>query len=91
MYGNDFLIARLVCLVPSFNWAATASGLKDGSTSGIVAPAMAFSSMATTSSPRRRPLGKPAASPATRPIGFSFFDAGTATFSRTISACTGPV
>ena len=54
---------------------------------------MARSSMVTTSSIGRRPLGNPAASPATRPSEFAFLPlvGGIATLSRSMSALVPPV
>jgi hypothetical protein len=52
---------------PSSTADAAASGVKVPSTSGYVAPAIARSSIATTSSKTRRPFGKPARSPPSRP------------------------
>ena len=48
-------------------------------------PAATRSSMSTTSSPSRRPFGKPALSPPMTPSGFSVSDGGMATLSRSIS------
>ena len=58
------MVAALVSVVPSVTTPAAPSGVNDGSTSGMVSPATARSSIVTTSSPTRRPFGKPAASPA---------------------------
>ena len=70
---------------------AAASGVKPGSTRGIVSPAMARSSTVVVSSMTRRPLGNPAASPATSPSTFGLAVGGIATLRRSMSASTGPV
>src|SRR5262249_17884389 len=56
-----------------------------------VPPARARSSMPTTSSAGRRPLGKPAVSPPSRPRRLGFRDGGMAIFNRIISAGRGLV
>src|SRR5262245_13552739 len=50
-----------------------------------VAPAIARIAMSVTSSPTRRPLGKPAVSPPRTPKRLGFGDGGIATLSRSIS------
>jgi len=67
------------------------SGVKVGSTSGIVAPAIAWSSMVTTSSVIRRPFGYPPRSPPRTPSAFGELVAGIAKFSRSMSAWVVPV
>src|SRR4029077_7142130 len=90
-YGKVPVVAVFVLVVPwEMAWTAP-SGVNDGSTSGIVRPATARSSIVTTSSSTRRPFGKPAASPATRPRLFGLDDGGIARFSRSMSDSTGPV
>src|SRR4029079_16667369 len=56
-----------------------------------VPPARARSSMSTTSSAGRRPFGKPAVSPPSRPRRLGLRDGATAMFSRIISAGRGLV
>ncbi len=58
---------------------------------GIVAPAMARSSIVVMSSCTRRPFGKPARSPPRMPRMFWLAAGGIATFSRRRSACVVPV
>ena len=74
---------------------STASTMYVGSTSGTVAPAMARSSMVTTSSVIRRPFGKPAGSPPISPRMLNFLElagvGGIDVFSRSMSAGTLPV
>ncbi len=57
--------------------------LNDG-VSGV-APAIARIAMSVTSSPTRRPFGKPAASPPARRTGWATADGGIATLNRSIS------
>src|SRR6187549_2694659 len=90
-YGNVDRYRPGSGAVPSARSDAAPSGVNDGSTSGIVAPATALSSIATMSSKTRRPLGKPAGSPATRPIGLGLVAGGTARLSRNRSAGFLPV
>ena len=61
---------------PSPTRAAAPSGVKPESTSGRVTPAIARTSMSITSSPTRRPLGNPAASPPMSPRRFGLFVLG---------------
>ena len=88
--GTSPEVPPLVSVVPSVSTPAAPSGVNDGSTSGIVTPATARSSIATTSSPIRRPLGNPAASPPRSPVSLGFFDGGIATLSRSMSDSTVP-
>ena len=78
-------------MVPSVTALAAPSGVNDGSTSGIVAPATARSSTVTTSSITLRPLGNPAASPPISPSTLGLDAGGMATLSRSMSACVDPV
>src|SRR3954453_1173370 len=52
-------------------------------------PPITRSSMSTTSSPRRRPFGKPALSPASTPKRFSVADGGTPRLIFSVSAAAG--
>ena len=64
---------------------------RSGSTSGMVTPAIARSSIVVTSSTSLRPFGNPAASPAMSPSGFGSAVGGMATLSRSMSPGLGPV
>src|SRR3954452_23515353 len=85
--GNVSVVPPLVSVVPSVSTPAAPSGVNVGSTSGSVRPATARSSIATTSSPTRRPFGKPARSPPSTPRLFGLAAGGIARFSRSMSDC----
>jgi hypothetical protein len=82
-YGNAEVKETSLLLTPSPR-PSTAPGWP-----GTRTPSSACSATSMTSSPRRRPFGKPATSPPTTPSRFGFAAGGTLTFSRRYSAGAG--